>query len=53
MLETHIARGTADEAAEVLERVVETHDDDNELVSMPVPISKQKIQKEQSARRCC
>ena len=24
MLETHIARGTADEAAEVLERVVET-----------------------------
>ncbi|HEU5130880.1 MAG TPA: tetratricopeptide repeat protein, partial [Pyrinomonadaceae bacterium] len=34
LLETHIARGTADEAAEVLERVVETHDDDNELVSM-------------------
>ena len=34
MLETHIARGTADEAAEVLERVVETHEDDNELVSM-------------------
>jgi tetratricopeptide (TPR) repeat protein len=34
MLETHIARGTADEAAEVLERVVETHDDDHELVSM-------------------
>jgi tetratricopeptide (TPR) repeat protein len=34
MLEAHIARGTADEAAEVLERVVETHEDDNELVSM-------------------
>jgi tetratricopeptide (TPR) repeat protein len=34
MLETHIARGTADEAAEVLERAVETHEDDNELVSM-------------------
>src|SRR5215218_1331673 len=34
MLETHIARGTADEAAEVLERVVETNEDDNELVSM-------------------
>ena len=34
MLETHIARGTAFEAAEVLERVVETHEDDNELVSM-------------------
>ena len=34
MLETHIARGTADEAAEVLERVVETHEDDDELVSM-------------------
>src|SRR5215213_7198182 len=34
MLETHIARGTADEAAEVLERVVETHEDDKELVSM-------------------
>ena len=34
MLETHIARGTADEAAEVLERVVEGHEDDNELVSM-------------------
>ena len=32
MLETHIARGTADEAAEVLERVVETHEDDNQLV---------------------
>lgn len=34
MLETHIARGTAFEAAEVLERVVETHEDDHELVSM-------------------
>ncbi len=34
MLETHIARGTADEAAEVLERVVEGLEDDNELVSM-------------------
>ncbi len=34
MLETHIARGTADEAAEVLERVVETNEEDNELVSM-------------------
>src|SRR5215510_1824728 len=34
MLDTHIARGTADEAAEVLERIVETHEDDNELVSM-------------------
>jgi len=34
MLETHIARGTAFEAAEVLERAVETHEDDNELVSM-------------------
>src|SRR6476659_9866969 len=34
MLESHIARGTADEAAEVLERVVETHEDDKELVSM-------------------
>jgi len=34
MLDAHIARGTADEAAEVLERVVETHEDDNELVSM-------------------
>src|SRR4030095_4288460 len=30
MLDTHIARGTADEAAEVLERVVETREDDNE-----------------------
>ncbi|HET6975759.1 MAG TPA: tetratricopeptide repeat protein [Pyrinomonadaceae bacterium] len=34
MLEAHIMRGTAFEAAEVLERVVETHEDDNELVSM-------------------
>ncbi|HEV8203766.1 MAG TPA: tetratricopeptide repeat protein, partial [Pyrinomonadaceae bacterium] len=34
MLETHIARGTAFDAAEVLERVVETREDDNELVSM-------------------
>src|SRR6185369_9134432 len=34
MLETHIARGTADEAAEVLDRAVETHEDDKELVSM-------------------
>jgi tetratricopeptide (TPR) repeat protein len=34
MLETHIARGTADEAAEVLDRAVETHEEDNELVSM-------------------
>jgi tetratricopeptide (TPR) repeat protein len=34
MLETHIARGTADEAAEVLERVVEGREDDKELVSM-------------------
>jgi tetratricopeptide (TPR) repeat protein len=34
MLETHIARGTADEAAEVLDRAVEGHEDDNELVSM-------------------
>jgi tetratricopeptide (TPR) repeat protein len=34
MLETHIARGTADEAAEVLERVVEGHEEDNERVSM-------------------
>ncbi len=34
MLETHIARGTADEAAEVLERVVEGREDDSELVSM-------------------
>jgi tetratricopeptide (TPR) repeat protein len=34
MLETHIARGTAFEAAEVLERVVETREDETELVSM-------------------
>jgi len=34
LLESHIARGTADEAAEVLERVVEGREDDNELVSM-------------------
>ncbi|HJT28828.1 MAG TPA: tetratricopeptide repeat protein [Pyrinomonadaceae bacterium] len=34
MLESHIARGTADEAAEVLDRIVETHEDDKELVSM-------------------
>lgn len=34
MLETHIARGTADEAAEVLERIVEGHEEDYELVSM-------------------
>jgi len=34
LLETHIARGTADEAAEVLERVVEGREDDKELVSM-------------------
>ena len=34
MLETHIARGTADEAAEVLEHVVETNEEDKELVSM-------------------
>lgn len=34
MLEAHILRGTADEAAEVLEGVVQGHEDDNELVSM-------------------
>jgi len=34
MLEAHIARGTADEAAEVLERAVEGKEDDQELVSM-------------------
>jgi tetratricopeptide (TPR) repeat protein len=34
LLETHIARGTADEAAEVLERAVEGKEDDAELVSM-------------------
>jgi len=34
LLDTHIARGTADEAAEVLERVVEGREHDTELVSM-------------------
>ncbi|HEY2961230.1 MAG TPA: tetratricopeptide repeat protein [Pyrinomonadaceae bacterium] len=34
MLETHIVRGTADEAAEVLERAVEGKEEDQELVSM-------------------
>lgn len=34
LLESHIARGTADEAAEVLERAVEGKEDDPELVSM-------------------
>ena len=34
MLETHIVRGTADEAAEVLERVVEGREEDIELVSL-------------------
>jgi len=34
LLETHIARGTADDAAEVLERAVEGKEDDPELVSM-------------------
>jgi tetratricopeptide (TPR) repeat protein len=34
MLESHIARGTADEAAEVLDRIVETNEDDKVLVSM-------------------
>ncbi len=34
MLDAHIVRGTADEAAEVLERVVEGREDDTELVSM-------------------
>jgi tetratricopeptide (TPR) repeat protein len=34
LLETHIARGTADEAAEVLDRVVEGQEEDQELVSM-------------------
>jgi tetratricopeptide (TPR) repeat protein len=34
MLESHIARGTADEAAEVLERAVEGKEEDQELVSM-------------------
>jgi tetratricopeptide (TPR) repeat protein len=34
MLETHIVRGTADEAAEVLEAVVQDRETDAELVSM-------------------
>jgi tetratricopeptide (TPR) repeat protein len=34
LLDTHIARGTADEAAEVLERAVAGREDDTELVSM-------------------
>ena len=34
LLESHIARGTADEAAEVLEHAVEGKEDDPELVSM-------------------
>src|SRR5689334_21271285 len=34
LLESHIARGTADEAAEVLERAVEGKEEDSELVSM-------------------
>jgi tetratricopeptide (TPR) repeat protein len=34
LLETHIARGSADEAAEVLERSVEGKEEDQELVSM-------------------
>jgi tetratricopeptide (TPR) repeat protein len=34
MLETHVARGTADEAAEVLEHSVEGKEDDPELVAM-------------------
>jgi tetratricopeptide (TPR) repeat protein len=34
MLETHIIRGTADDAAEVLEPVVSDHEKDVELVSM-------------------
>ena len=34
MLEAHIARGTADEAAEVLERIVHGREDDNFLVSL-------------------
>ena len=36
LLESHIARGTPDEAAEVLERVVDTRDNDKEIVSMLV-----------------
>jgi len=34
MLDSHVARGTADEAAEVLEGVVAGREQDNELVSM-------------------
>jgi tetratricopeptide (TPR) repeat protein len=34
MLQTHIARGTADEAAEILERVVEGREHDKDLVTM-------------------
>ena len=34
LLDTHIARGTADEAAEVLDRAVEGKEEDPELVSM-------------------
>jgi len=36
LLESHVARGTPDEAAEVLERVVDTRDNDKEIVSMLV-----------------
>jgi tetratricopeptide (TPR) repeat protein len=34
MLQTHIARGTADEAAEILEQVVEGREHDKDLVAM-------------------
>lgn len=34
MLQTHIARGTADEAAEILEQVVENREHDKDLVGM-------------------
>lgn len=34
MLETHIVRGTADDAAELLESVVQDQEDDKDLVSM-------------------
>jgi len=34
LLETHIARGTADEAAEILERAVDNNQADSELVAM-------------------
>ena len=34
LLETHIARGTADEAAEILERAVDKNQADSELVAM-------------------